>query len=183
MAPGRQSGALSERIAPPSPSLELTIYDRLLWRSVYDPSTENSVPGVRTGCLVWSGTISKKGYGRISIDNKMCFVHITAYVMFAGPVPEGLVLDHLCRNRACFNPNHLEPVTVADNNLRGEGCMAAYARKTHCPQGHPYDEKNTQMKNGARRCRACISRENRLYREKRKAAALERERQSELQPA
>ncbi|MFJ2662519.1 HNH endonuclease signature motif containing protein [Arthrobacter koreensis] len=100
----------------------------------------------------------------------MCRVHRVAYELFSGPIPNGLVLDHLCRNRGCFNPNHLEPVTRAVNNLRGVGFMAAHARKTHCPKGHPYDEKNTQIKNGARRCRACISIENRRYREKQKAA-------------
>jgi hypothetical protein len=183
MAPALHTGLQKVMMPPPPASLNLNIYERLLWRSVYDPSTENTVPGVRTGCVIWGGTIDHGGYGDISVHNKMRSTHRIAYELFRGPIPDELVLDHLCRNRACFNPDHLEPVTLAENNLRGEGCMAIYARKTQCPHGHPYDEKNTQMKNGARRCRTCVSRENRLYREKRKAAALERQRQSELQPA
>ena len=80
----------------------------------------------------------ESGYGHISVNGTMQLVHRLAYSMFV-PIPEGLVLDHLCRNRSCINPNHLEPVTVAENNLRGEGCMADYARRTHCPQGHAYE--------------------------------------------
>ena len=144
-----KSKALPGRIAPPPPSLKLNIYERLLWRSVNDSSTENFVPGVRTGCFVWRGSLDK-GYGQLWFRGTMHSTHRIAYELFAGLIPDDLVLDHLCRNRACFNPNRLEPVTAAENNLRGEGCMAAYARKTHCPQGHPYDETNTQMKNGAR---------------------------------
>ena len=141
-------------------TLKTNTYERLLARSVLDPVTD---------CILWKGTISKKGYGSLSINDRMRSVHRVAYELFSGQVEDGLVLDHLCRNRACLNANHLEPVTLAENNLRGVGFMAVHARKTHCPHGHPYDEKNTQMKNGARRCRTCISIENRRYRERWKA--------------
>ncbi|WP_414654556.1 HNH endonuclease signature motif containing protein [Intrasporangium sp.] len=68
-----------------------------------------------------------------------------------GPIPEGLVLDHLCRNRACCNPAHLEPVTIRENILRGEP-----ANRTHCPHGHAYTPENTRIDNNMRSCRTCI---------------------------
>lgn len=71
-------------------------------------------------------------------------------------IPEGLQIDHLCRNRACCNPSHMEPVTVRQNTLRGEGLTARYARQTYCPSGHPWDLLNTRIgKAGGRQCRAC----------------------------
>lgn len=139
----------------PTPSL----YERLTARSTYDPET---------GCIEWRGTI-RNGYGALSVNGKMRLAHRVAYELFA-PIPDGLVLDHLCRNRPCINPDHLEPVTVAENNLRGVGCMANYARRTHCPKGHPYDATNTWItKVGARRCRACKAVENRRTNAKAKA--------------
>lgn len=135
------------------------LYERLFANCVYDPNT---------GCVVWQGSTRPFGYGRISIDNYTRPVHRVAYELFA-PIPESLVLDHLCRNRACINANHLEPVTVAENNLRGMGCMADYARRTHCPQGHAYEGDNVWMIGGARRCRSCKREENRRYRARAKA--------------
>lgn len=82
--------------------------------------------------------------------------HRVAYELFVAEIPEGFDLDHLCRNRGCVNPDHLEPVTRRENLLRGETIPARNARITHCPQGHPYDAENTRIRPcGRRRCAAC----------------------------
>jgi hypothetical protein len=92
-------------------------------------------------CWIWIGSIAPNGYGKFSVEkNKVrkCFnAHRWAYEYFVGPIRLGLTLDHLCRNRRCVNPGHLEPVTIRENLLRGESASAANARKTHCPKGHP----------------------------------------------
>ncbi len=87
-------------------------------------------------------------------------VHIIAYEAWVGPVPNGLVLDHLCRVRSCFNPRHLEPVTEAENIRRGVGATAANSRKEHCKRGHPFSIANTffcdeASGNRGRQCRQC----------------------------
>lgn len=80
-----------------------------------------------------------------------------SHELHKGPIPEGLVIDHLCRNRGCVNPDHLEAVTQRENILRGEGLAAANARKTHCPKGHPYSGENLYVvpSSGRRQCRIC----------------------------
>jgi len=105
-------------------------------------------------CWLWTGKPSTGGYGRIgTVGKKLAPVHRVAYELLRGPVPDGLVLDHLCRVRHCVNPDHLEPVTQRENILRGEGAAAKAARRTHCPAGHPYDRITSTS--GARRCRQC----------------------------
>jgi hypothetical protein len=93
------------------------------------------------GCWIWIGSIAPNGYGKFSVEkNKVrkCFnAHRWAYEYFVGPIRAGLTLDHLCRNRRCVNPSHLEPVTIRENLIRGEGVSAVNIRKTHCPKGHP----------------------------------------------
>lgn len=82
--------------------------------------------------------------------------HRVVYEELVGPIPDGLMLDHLCRVRHCVNPEHLEPVTNRENVLRGEGHSAKAARATHCLKGHPYAGENLRiLSNGWRRCRAC----------------------------
>lgn len=106
-------------------------------------------------CLEWTGYIdTTTGYGRI-LDGKT-YAHIFAYKMIYGVIPAGSQLDHLCRNRKCVNPDHLEPVTPRINVLRGVSPVAVNARKTHCQNGHPFNDQNTYISSkGYRNCRIC----------------------------
>jgi hypothetical protein len=106
-------------------------------------------------CWLWRGAVGYDGYGRTSDLQRRMMAHRVAYEMLVGPIPAGLVLDHLCRVRHCVNPAHLEPVTQRENIRRGAGLAARNASKTHCPRNHPYDEANTAYRQGYRHCRAC----------------------------
>lgn len=123
-------------------------------------------------CWLWQGYIHPlTGYGTIQISGKPELVHAVSYKLVGKIIPEGMELDHLCRNRACVNPDHLEPVIHRDNVLRGINACAQNARATHCPQGHPYDLFNTyRIPSGGRGCRTCRMEENRKYRMRRLSA-------------
>lgn len=113
-----------------------------------------SMPEPNSGCWLWMGFINKGGYGRL----KRYFAHRVSYELMKGEIPAGLDLDHLCRNRACVNPDHLEPVTRQVNCQRGETGHITGAKKrakTHCPQGHEYTSENTWIYRGARKCIIC----------------------------
>jgi hypothetical protein len=109
-----------------------------------------------TGCWEWQGFKNERGYGSITVDGKSKRTHKHFYETLVGPIPTGMVLDHLCRNRGCVNPDHLEVVTNKENILRGQGLAAKNAKKTHCPQGHEYTFENTyRQSNNGRQCIMC----------------------------
>lgn len=107
-----------------------------------------------TGCWVWTGAKQKDGYGTIS-DNGRRPAHRVSYERFVGPLIKGLTIDHLCRNRLCVNPDHLEQVTFKENVLRGVGPTAVNARKTHCIRGHELTKENILPNAKGRVCRQC----------------------------
>lgn len=82
-----------------------------------------------SGCWVWTAARTSKGYGQFRIGPRPVRAHRYAYTLLVGPIPDGLQLDHLCRNRLCVNPGHLEPVTNWENTLRGENFIGAYGRR------------------------------------------------------
>lgn len=107
------------------------------------------------GCLEWNGHIATNGYGRIHWNGRQQQAHRVAYELARGPIPEGLVLDHLCRNRRCINPGHLEAVTEQVNIVRGIGRSAENFTKTHCAEGHPYDRVKVNHGRPTRICMTC----------------------------
>lgn len=108
------------------------------------------------GCWNWLAATTRKGYGQVSVQGVHKRAHRVAYELLVGPIPEGLTLDHTCRNPRCVNPAHLEPVTSRENVLRGEGISARNARKTRCKRGHPLSGENLYTTpSGQRRCQEC----------------------------
>lgn len=121
-----------------------------------------------SGCWVWRGaTVGRKGYGCIRSRQGARMAHRFFYENLVGPIPDGLVLDHLCRNRLCVNPAHLEPVTDRENILRGEGLAAICAARTHCACGKPLTRTKKDGHGGVSRyCLDCATARSRALRRK-----------------
>lgn len=110
-------------------------------------------------CLVWTGAKTLDGYGTFGSSHRggpSRYAHRIVWEALHGPVPAGLELDHLCRNPACVDADHLEPVTHRENVLRGAGLAAENSQRTHCPRGHEYTPENTERdRYNSRYCREC----------------------------
>lgn len=115
-----------------------------------------SMPEPNTGCIIWIGD-SVKGYGRSCYKGKKIMAHRLSYEINVSKIPEGLTIDHLCKNTYCINPMHLEAVTMKENTMRGRSFSSINAMKTKCSRGHSYDEENTYYyKDGRRDCKICM---------------------------
>lgn len=122
------------------------------FREVMEPKLLAKRMVMPCGCWQWTGAISTHGYGVTNFERRQLRAHQAAYRVWCGEVPQGMQIDHLCRNRACFNPAHLECVTPQENTRRGA------AVKVACPAGHPYDAANTYLNTrGHRVCRTCVA--------------------------
>ena len=125
-----------------------------------------------TGCWLWQGYCAKDGYAmsHITVGLGTYLIRKAHVVMWwlvkQHPVPNGLELDHLCRNRKCVNPDHMEPVTGCVNTLRGTSPVAINAAKTHCKRGHPLEGANLLIQHGTRQCSACRSAWTRAWRKR-----------------
>lgn len=107
-------------------------------------------------CWVWHAFKTRDGYGRFRTGVLSGGAHRASYEHFTGPIPAGLQVDHLCRNRACVRPDHLEAVSQQENVRRGVGITATNKRKTHCSEGHAFSPENTYIgARGNRFCRTC----------------------------
>lgn len=113
--------------------------------------------GGATDCWLWQASTTHNGYGQFRVRPSTLRAHAVAWTLLVGPVPDGLVLDHLCRNRLCVNPAHMEPVTIGENVRRGMSPSAVAFRLGVCRNGHRRTPANTLLRpDGARQCRDCI---------------------------
>ena len=114
-------------------------------------------------CWHWTGSIAKDGYGQ-AVGQQ---AHRAVYKQLVGEIPAKMTLDHLCRNKSCVNPEHLEIVTQRENILRGDTQAGKNARKTHCVNGHEFNEQNTNITpRGWRICRKCRYERLKRYRKR-----------------
>lgn len=124
-----------------------------------------------TACWTWGGAATL-GYGRFWLNGRLTLAHRVSYELHRGDIPPGLVIDHICRNRGCVNPAHLQPLTSGQNVLLGAGITATNARKTQCLKGHGLSGENLYVTpRGHRHCIECQRERVRLWRQRKAEAA------------
>lgn len=126
-----------------------------------------------SGCWIWTGQLDESGYGKFKMRGRRSTgSHRASWLVYRGDIPEGLVVDHLCRNRACVNPWHMDLVTVRVNTRRGEMAgRVGHAKDTHCKNGHPFSGANLYVyreRSGyvRRVCIECRRRRSRAWKDK-----------------
>ena len=117
------------------------------------------------GCWNWIAVIGSNGYGRFWFNRKLWLAHRIAFLLAGKEIPNGLVMDHTCRNRRCVNPDHLRTITSKENTLIGEGITARRLRSPTCAKGHIWDKETTRInsKTGGRQCEICRSAGHKEY--------------------
>ena len=148
------------KIRRPKPSEEVRFWTKV--------NKDGPIPEHRPDlgqCWLWTGAKDPRGYGHFYANGRMINSHRFAWQEVNDPMPKELVIDHLCRNPACVNPAHLEPVTQVDNLRRGRDARGGVnKRRTHCKRGHLLSENNVNFNShGGRICRTCKQLTNRLY--------------------
>ncbi|MFC6017772.1 HNH endonuclease signature motif containing protein [Plantactinospora solaniradicis] len=126
-----------------------------------------------TGCWMWTASVDNHGYGQINVAGAPVKAHRVSWMLFVGPIPDGLTLDHLCRVVRCVSPDHLDPVTRSENTSRQIAAIGhPNALKTECTNGHGFSETNTRYasRGRGRVCRICRAEANKRYRQGRRAA-------------
>lgn len=126
------------------------------------------------GCWLWTSALDRDGYGRfrakIAGRPLQTGAHRVAFVLLRGPIPDGLQLDHTCREKRCVRPDHLEPVTIAENRRRSDVATGRLSARSACANGHAFSEQTVYQDGGARRCRVCRLEAQRRYAARRRPA-------------
>lgn len=124
----------------------MTVIDRFMAKVMPEPTG---------GCWLWLGAISAKGYGRFGLRGRNRLAYNVAYELFVGPIPDdGLVFDHVCEEKSCVNPAHLQRVT---NRVNVQRYFQRRPARTHCARGHDLTEDNVYVfATGRRECRTCV---------------------------